>query len=64
MVLISFIGYFADKLEFISQLDPMYVELGDDSVPHGLWRAIEHMRKGEKSLVMIKPKWGYGYKAA
>lgn len=33
-------------------------------MPHGLWRSIEHMRKGEKSLIMIKPKWGYGYKPA
>jgi FKBP-type peptidyl-prolyl cis-trans isomerase 2 len=33
--------------------------LGDDRLPYGLWKAIEHMRKGEKALVMIKPKYGY-----
>ena len=30
-------------------------------MPYGLWRAIEHMRKGEKARVMIKPAYGYGY---
>ena len=36
------------------------MDLGDHKNPHGLWRAIEHMRKGERSKIMIKPKWGYG----
>lgn len=36
--------------------------LGDESLPFGLWRSIEHMRKGEKALIMIKPKWGFGSK--
>ena len=29
-------------------------------MPFGLWRSIEHMRQGEKALIMIKPKWGFG----
>jgi hypothetical protein len=33
--------------------------LGDDRIPHGLWKSIENMRKGERALIMIKPKWGY-----
>ena len=33
--------------------------LGDPKIPYGLWRAIEQMRRGEKSKVMIKPKYGY-----
>lgn len=38
---------------------PIQLTLGDDRLPYGLWKAIEHMRKGEKARVMIKPKWGY-----
>jgi hypothetical protein len=40
---------------------PIQLTLGDDRLPYGLWKAIEHMRKGEKSLIMVKPKWGYNY---
>jgi len=35
------------------------ITLGDDRLPIGLWKSIEHMRKGEKARIMIKPKWGY-----
>lgn len=35
--------------------------LGDPKVPHGLWRAIEHMRKGEKARVMVKAAQGYDH---
>lgn len=34
--------------------------LGDSAVPFGLWKAIEHMRRGEKSLITIKPKHAFG----
>ncbi len=37
----------------------MEITLGDERVPYGLWKSIEHMRKGERSLIMVKPKWGY-----
>lgn len=30
--------------------------LGDPAYPHGLWKCIEHMRRGEKSKIMVKPK--------
>jgi FKBP-type peptidyl-prolyl cis-trans isomerase len=29
-------------------------------VPYGLWKAIEHMRRGEKALIAIKPKSAFG----
>lgn len=35
--------------------------LGDPKVPYGLWRAIEHMRKGEKARIMIKAPYGYAH---
>ena len=44
---------------FLTKLEPFEMTLGDPSVPVGLWRAIEHMRRGEKSRVMVKPAWGY-----
>ena len=40
---------------------PIQLTLGDDRLPYGLWKSIEHMRKGELAKVMIKPKWGYNY---
>ena len=33
--------------------------LGDERIPHGLWKSIEHMRKGERARIMIKPRWAY-----
>ena len=36
------------------------MNLGDEAIPYGLWKSIELMRRGEKSLIMVKPKWGYG----
>ena len=41
------------------EASPINLTLGDDRLPHGLWKAIEHMRIGEKARIMIKPKWGY-----
>lgn len=38
---------------------PIQVTLGDERLPEGLWKSIEHMRKGEKARIMIKPKYGY-----
>jgi len=38
---------------------PISLTLGDDRLPYGLWKSIEHMRKGEKARIMVKPKWGY-----
>ena len=61
IVTITYVGYFADKEEFERHDEPIKIELGSEDVPYGLWRAIEHMRKGEKSQVMIKPKWGFGH---
>ena len=37
------------------------LELGDPKVPFGLWKAIQEMRRGETSLIMIKPKFGYNH---
>ena len=33
--------------------------LGDPEIPYGLWRGIEQMRRGEKSRIMVKPRYGY-----
>lgn len=46
---------------FLDKPEPFELTLGDPKVPHGLWRAIEHMRKGEKARVMIKAAYGYGF---
>jgi len=39
--------------------NPINLTLGDDRLPYGLWKALEHMRRGETSRIMIKPKYGY-----
>ena len=41
--------------------DTIELELGDRSIPFGLWKAIQEMRRGEKSLIMLKPKYGYDH---
>jgi len=40
---------------------PINLTLGDDRLPYGLWKSLEHMRVGETSRIMIKPRWGYNY---
>ena len=44
---------------FLSKPEPFQMTLGDPTVPYGLWRAIEQMRRGEKSKIMVKPRYGY-----
>ena len=47
---------------FVDHTDkPINLTLGDDRLPYGLWKSMEHMRKGEKSRIMIKPKSGYNH---
>jgi len=58
-VTVSLKGFFAEKDQTFIDVAETKFTLGDESIPYGLWKSIEHMRKGEKSLVMIKPKWGY-----
>jgi ribosomal protein L15 len=58
-VLIDYTGKFSDGQVF-DEGTQVSLTLGDEAVPFGLWKAIEHMRKGEKSLIMIKPKHGFG----
>ena len=41
--------------------EPIKLTIGDERLPHGLWRSLEHMRKGERARIMIKPKFGYAY---
>ena len=57
--------YGDDQIEkgevFLDKQEPFELTLGDPRVPHGLWRAIEHMRKGELSRVMVKAAYGYGH---
>ena len=45
---------------FVDHWDkPIKITLGDDRLPIGLWKSMEHMRRGEKARIMIKPAWGY-----
>ena len=61
VVSISLKGYFSDKTVFEDHGEErLKVVLGDPAVPYGLWKSIEHMRKGERALIMVKPKHGYG----
>ena len=57
--------YGDDQIEkgevFIDKREPFELTLGDPKVPYGLWRAIEHMRKGERARVMVKAAYGYGH---
>lgn len=57
--------YGDDQIEkgeiFLDRPEPFELTLGDPKVPHGLWRAIEHMRRGEKARVMVKAAYGYGF---
>jgi hypothetical protein len=58
-VKVSLKGYFTEKDETFIDVPEMKFTLGDERVPYGLWKGIEHMRRNEKALIMIKPKWGY-----
>ena len=57
--------YGDDQIEkgevFMDKQEPFELTLGDPKIPHGLWRAIEHMRKGELARVMVKAAYGYGH---
>jgi hypothetical protein len=44
----------------IDRTKPIQLTIGDDRLPEGLWKAFEHMRKGERARIMVKPKHGYG----
>lgn len=58
--------YEDDQIEkgeiFLDKQEPFELTLGDPKVPIGLWRAIEHMRKGEKARIMIKAAYGYAHR--
>ena len=57
--------YGDDQIEkgevFIDKQEPFQMTLGDPKVPYGLWRALEHMRKGERARIMVKAAYGYGH---
>ena len=57
--------YGDDQIEkgevFLDKQEPFEMTLGDPRVPYGLWRAIEHMRKGEKARIMVKAAYGYAH---
>lgn len=44
-----------------SKDEQIQLVLGDPTVPFGLWKAIQEMRKGERALIMVKPKFGYDH---
>ncbi|TNV85630.1 hypothetical protein FGO68_gene3643 [Halteria grandinella] len=58
-VLIDYTAKFSDG-QIFDEGTNVSLTLGDEAVPYGLWKAIEHMRKGEKSLIMVKPKHAFG----
>ena len=62
LVTVTYVGSFHDKEVFDRQEEPIQIAIGGTSIPYGLWKSIEHMRKGEKSKVMIKPKWAFRHK--
>lgn len=57
---IEYTATFSDKQVFDKSDGPIKMTLGDDAWPYGVWKSIEHMRKGEKSLISIKPKFAFG----
>ena len=58
-VTVSLKGYFVERDQTFIDVPEIRFTLGDERVPYGLWKGIEHMRRNEKSLIMIKPKWAY-----
>jgi len=63
LVTIIYKAYFFDHTLFDSSNDkPIQISLGDISWPEGLWKGILEMRKGEKSKIKIKKKYGFGRK--
>jgi FKBP-type peptidyl-prolyl cis-trans isomerase len=63
VVSVIYKAYFFEHTEFDSSNDEaVQISLGDISWPEGLWKGIEEMRKGEKSKIKIKKKYGFGRK--
>lgn len=60
IVKVIYKAYFSDKEVFDSSNGEIVsLTLGDEKIPYGLWRGIEHMRRGEKAEIMVKPKAGF-----
>lgn len=54
-------GYTANGFEFLPIIYNTNLTLGDLRLPTGLWKAMEHMKKGECSKIWIKPgDYGFG----
>jgi uncharacterized protein YcfL len=54
--------YFFDHTP-IEEVTSLKLSLGDICFPEGLWKGIEHMRKGERAKIRIKKKkYGFGRK--
>jgi FKBP-type peptidyl-prolyl cis-trans isomerase len=60
-VTVSYKGYFSDKVVFEDRSEEMVkLTLGDETVPYGLWKSIENMRRGEKvSLTKLSLPWNH-----
>jgi hypothetical protein len=54
-------GYTKDKFEFLPLVKNINMTLGDLRLPTGLWKSVEHMKKGECGKIWIKPgEYGFG----
>lgn len=57
-MIIDYKAYFSDRTVFDEGVN-VQLQLGDDAVPFGLWKAIEHMRRDERALIMMKPRQAF-----
>ena len=49
-------GWVSDNEQvFVEHEKPVFITLGDAWLPKGLWKSIEHMKKGEQSKIKIMP---------
>merc|ERR1712060_450467 len=61
---IKYVAYFYDKTIFDTSPEngegTVELFIGDISWPEGLWKGMQHMRKGERAKIRIAKKHGFG----
>ena len=61
IVMVHALGYTKSKFCFLPLKQNVKMTLGDARLPSGLWKSIQHMRKGEIAKIWIKPgEFGFG----
>lgn len=61
IVMVHAMGYTKDHFCFLPLTKNIKMTLGDQRLPGGLWKSIEHMKKGEIAKIWIKPgEYGFG----